>query len=154
MAETQTDPMQALAQILAQMSEKQGENFLAAIKELKKPTPTEQKKLDDEEARIKRSQNEKLELAKAQMAAKAMNARACGHVRTHPGTGVTKHLWRAQVHTPDKQTPYFVPTCQGCLTQVGKIPATTDMLRNGVNLDQYPMLTEEALRKWAEQYAA
>lgn len=150
----QIDPMDALKTILAQLNENQTAQLKEFAAELRKPTAREQKKLDEEEARVVRTQNERLALAKAQIDAKAANARACGHIRVHPGTGVTKHLWRAQVHTPAGQTPYFVPTCQGCLTQTGRIPATTDMLRDGVNLDQYPMLTEQDLRKWAEQYAA
>jgi Zn finger protein HypA/HybF involved in hydrogenase expression len=155
MAETtQVDQMEALKLIIAQMSESNREQMMAFAAELKKPTAMEQKKLDEEEARIKRAQTERLELSKAEVERKRLAALGCGHIRVHPGTGVVKHLWRAQVHTPAGQEPYFVPTCQGCHTQTGKIPASMDMIRNGVNLDQYPGLTKEALDKWALQYGA
>jgi hypothetical protein len=155
MAETPAiDPMQALAAIMKQLTTEQGNNFMEAIKELKKPSEREQRKLDEDDARVARAQKECLELAKADVTRREMNARGCGHVRTHPGTGVTKHLWRAQVHTPAGKQPYFMPTCQGCQTQIGPIPATADMLREGVNLDQYPGITAEALKTWAEQYRA
>ena len=156
MAETtQVDPMEALAKIMAQMNEQQGANFLEAIKELKKPTEREQRKLDEEDAKIARAQKERLEMGRAEVHRKEMNARSCGgHVRVHPGTGVTRHLWRAQVHMPAGREPYIMPTCMNCQTQVGPIPASMEMIRNGVSLENYPALTEEALRKWAEQYKA
>ena len=155
MAETQQlDAMEALKAILAQMSESNREQMMEFAKELRKPTEREQRKIDEEDKKIKSAQLERLELAKADEQRKLMNARGCGHVRTHPGTGVTKHLWRAQVHTPDGRAPYIMPTCQGCQTQIGPIPATAQMLREGVSLDQYPTINEQALRTWAEQYRA
>lgn len=150
----QPDPMEALKVILSQLNESNREQMMEFAKELRKPTEREQRKLDEEDKRIARAQKERLELAKAQMEAKRLNALGCGHVRTHPGTGVTKHLWRAQVHTPNGKAPYFMPTCQGCQTQIGPIPASPNMLREGVSLDQYPTLTVEALEKWALQYVA
>jgi len=148
------DPMEGLKLILSQLSESNREQMMEFARELKRPSEREQRKLDEEDRRIARAQQERLELAKAQMEAKRLNALGCGHVRTHPGTGVTKHLWRAQVHTPNGRAPFIMPTCQGCQTQIGPIPASAQMLREGVELDRYPSLTQEALEKWAEQYVA
>jgi hypothetical protein len=155
MAEQTVDPMEALKVILAQLTANQTTQMMDFAKELKKPSEREQRNLDEEDAKIARAQKERLEMGRAEVQRKEMNARSCGgHVRVHPGTGVTRHLWRAQVHAPDGRQPYIMPTCQNCQTQVGPIPASMEMIRNGVSLENYPALTEEALRKWAEQYKA
>lgn len=154
MAETQIDPMEALKAILSQLNANQTEQLKEFAKELKKPTDREQAKLDAEEKQIQRHQAERLQLAQAEEEAKTNQRRNCGHVRYHPLSGTGGHLWRAQVHTPRGVAPYFVPTCLGCNDQVGKIPATPDMMREGVSLQNYPGLTREALEKWALQYKA
>ena len=143
--------MEEVMRLIATMGEQQHTNMLAAIAELKKPSEREQKKIDAEELRLKQQQENRLKLAMAEEERKKNNAAGCSHATFHPGTGVTRHAWRAQVHTPHKEKPYFVPTCQICQTQLPKILATTDMLTGGVNLDQYLGIDADRLKKWAEQ---
>lgn len=152
--QTTVDPMEALKVILAQLTESNREQMMEFAKELKKPSEREQRKLDEEESRIKRSQLEKLELAKAEEERKKNQQNNCGHVRYHPLTGTGGHLWRAQTYTPKGVAPYMVPICLGCNMEGPKIPATADMLREGVELHKYPGITLDALNKWGEQYKA
>ncbi len=155
MAETsQVDPMEALKLILSQLNANQTEQLKEFAKELKKPTDREQAKIDEEEARTKRATIERIELAKAEEQRKKNQQNNCGHVRYHPLTGTGGHLWRAQTYTPKGVAPYMVPICLGCNMEGPKIPATADMLREGVELHKYPGITLEALNKWAEQYKA
>src|SRR5580765_5610185 len=79
MAETpQLDAMEALKAILAQMSESNREQMMEFAKELRKSTEREQRKIDEEDKKIKSAQLERLELAKADEQRKLMNARGCG----------------------------------------------------------------------------
>jgi hypothetical protein len=153
MAEPSATPgldMEAILKIIGQMNADNQTNMLAAIAEMKKPTAREQKKLDEEELKLAQHQQSRIKLAQAEEDRKRMQASSCAHATTHPGTGVTKHCWRAQVHTPHLQKPYFVPTCTQCFTQLPHILATTEMLTQGVNLDQYAALNIDVLRNWAK----
>jgi hypothetical protein len=146
--------MEDVFNLIGKMDENNQKNLMAAIAEMKKPTAVEQEKLDKEAAKVKNQQEMRLKLAKAESDRKIMNARACGHVTVHQGTGVVKHAWRAQVHTPHGEKPFFVPTCQICWTQTPKILASPDMLTNGVNLDQYSQIDFDILKNWAKQAEA
>lgn len=150
----QPDPMEALKEILAAMNAQNREQMMDFARELKKPSEREQRKLNEEDARIARANEEQLSLAKAEMARRENNRLNCPHARVNTATGVSRHMWRGQVHAPLGVQPYTVPTCQMCQTQVGRIPVTPDMMMNGVNLDQYVGLNYDALVKWSEQYKA
>ena len=154
MAEQTVDPMEALKVILEQLTDSNRQQMMEFAKELKKPSDREQAKLDEEESRLKRAQRERLELGQAEEQRKKNQQNNCGHVRYHPLTGTGGHLWRAQTYTPRGVAPYMVPICLGCNMEGPKIPATADMLREGVALHKYPGITLDALNKWAEQYKA
>lgn len=142
--------MEQLAAIFAKRDEAQQKNLIAAIQELKKPTPQEQAKLDKEAEKLAREQKARMALAKAEEQRKINQKVNCRHATIHPGTGVRKHQWRAQVHTPHGEKPYFQPLCTQCFTQGPKILATSEMLQNGVNLDQYADLDLDRLEAWAK----
>jgi len=146
--------MEAIFQIIAKMDENNQKNLMLAIAEMKKPTAAEQKSLDEKDLKTKQHQEARLKMAQAEEQRKSSQMRSCSHSTTHPGTGVTKHSWRAQVHTPLNEKPYFVPTCMQCLCQLPKILATTEMLTQGVNLDQYNGIDLNVLKNWAAQTAA
>lgn len=146
--------MKDIFDIIAQMDANNQKNILLAIQEMKKPTEAEQKKMDEEAVKLKQKQEARLKLAKAEEDRKINQARSCPHATVHPGTGVVKHAWRAQVHTPDGQPAYFVPTCMQCWTQGPKILATMDQVKNGVNLDQYVGIDIDRLKLWAKQMTA
>lgn len=154
---TMEEVMKLVAVLAEKMNEKQHENMMAAIAEMKKPSEREQKELDAKDERIRQAQESRRQIAKAEEERKRLNALGCPHASYNPASGTTRHTWRAQVHTPgrDKEgnpiKPYFVPTCQMCHTQLPKILATTEMLTGGVNLDQYVGLDIDRLKKWAEQ---
>lgn len=152
--ETPREPgvsMKDVFDIISQMNDDNQKNILLAIQEMKKPTEAEQKKIDAENAKLKSQQEARLKLAQADEQRKEMRSRSCSHSTVHPGTGVVKHAWRAQVHTPDGEPAYFVPTCMQCWTQGPKIKATMDQVKNGVNLDQYVGIDLERLKLWAQQ---
>lgn len=151
MAEGPGVSMEEVMRLIATMSAEQHKNMLEAIAEMKKPTAREQEKIDKEDAKIRQQQENRIKLAKAEEDRKKNTALGCSHSTFHPGTGVVRSAWRAQVHTPAGEKPYFVPTCIICQTQLPKILATNEMLSGGVNLDQYMGLDADKLRKWAEQ---
>ena len=144
--------------LIGQMNEQNQTNMIAAIAEMKKPTAAEQAKLDKEEAKIKAQQESRLKLAMADEQRRPLNMSGCTHSTVHAGTGVTKHAWRAQVHTPHGEKPYFIPTCIINQCQLKdkdgrliKFYATPEMLTQGVNLDAYQGLDVERLKAWAAQ---
>ena len=142
--------IEAVLKLIGQMNADNQQNMIAAIAEMKKPTEREQKKLDAEEVKIVQHQKSRIALAHAEEDRKASLRRNCAHATTHPGTGVTKHTWRAQVHTPANVKPYFVPTCTQCFSQLTPILASTEMLTQGVNLDQYAGINMDVLTNWAK----
>ena len=146
--------MEQVFALIGKMDENNQKNLLATIAEMKKPTPAEQAKLDKEELKLKSQQESRLKIALAEEQRKKNNASYCRHATVHPGTGVVKHSWRAQVHTPHGEKAFFVPTCQICWTQSPKILATPDMLTQGVNLDQYSQIDYEVLKNWAKSAEA
>lgn len=146
--------MEQVFALIAKMDENNQKNMLSAIAEMKKPTAAEQAKLDKEAAKVKGQQEARMKLAQAEEQRKINTMNGCRHATANQATGVIKHAWRAQVHTPHGEKPYFVPTCQICWTQMPKILATPDMLTQGVNLDQYLQIDVEVLRNWAKSQAA
>lgn len=134
------------------------ENLLLAIRELKKPSPEEQAKLDKEAAKLKERVLAAAKLAQAQEQGKNNAAKFCPHGTTHNGTKAFTHQWRAQVHTPDGEKPYYTPRCTQCGTTwdrwVGasnpKILATPDQLQNGVNMDQWGSEDIRRVFEWAK----
>jgi hypothetical protein len=153
-AENQGISMEEVFKLIAKMDENQQKNMMAFAAELKKPTAIEQAKLDADQAKLKQKAESAAKLAMAEEKAKDNRRRGCPHGTTHPGTKTFTHQWRAQVHTPDGEKPYFIPTCTHCWTQLPKIYATTEQLQNGVNLDQYASIDLEKLETWAKQSQA
>lgn len=148
--ENQGVTMEEVFKIISQMNAQNQENLIAAIAELKKPSDREQKKIDEEEKRIVAHQKSRMQIAQAEEQRKENLKRGCPHSTYHPGTGVRKHAWRAQVHTPANEKPFFQPICSQCLSLGPKILATSDQLQNGVNLDQYMDIDLSRLEAWAK----
>ncbi len=156
-----TFTMEQVLQMMAAMSKDNRESLIEAIKELKKPSPEEQAKLDKDRAKLLERVTSAAQLAKAQEEGKKNTARFCPHGTTHPGTKAFTHQWRAQVHTPSGEKAYFIPRCTQCGSTwnmlpeydlpSGKIPASNDQLQGGVGLDQYGERDIERLFSWAAQ---
>jgi hypothetical protein len=123
-----------------------------AVREARKPSEAEQKKLDKQAEQERKHLLQKVELQKVEAKAKEDRKRSCQHGTVHPGTGAFKHSWIAQVHTPSNSEPYFVPTCQQCQTQLGKIKATPAQVANGVNLKDIPNLNIATIEGWEKTY--
>lgn len=145
-------------ELLNHQSEENQKNLLLAIQELKKPTAEEQLKIDKEKAKLKERVLAAAKLAQAQEKAKDNAAKFCPHGTTHSGTKAFTHQWRAQVHTPDGEKPYYIPRCTQCGSTwarwVGasneKILATSDQLQNGVNMDQWGSEDIRRVFAWAK----
>lgn len=137
---------------LAITAEQLQEMMTAIVREARKPTEAEQKKLDDEARKLAAQQKQRLELQKVELQRRENLRKFCAHGTVHPGTGAFQHAWRAQVHTPANTRAYFVPTCQQCQTQVGKVYATPEQVSNGVNLKDVPGLTLATVEKWVAEY--
>lgn len=156
--------MVAVFELIGKMSAENRETMLQFANEIRKPTPKEvREELENEkkEERIRANRLVQLENARKQAASEEARATGCSHASYNPATGITKHAWRAQVHTPSSEKPYFVPTCQLCNYQIKSdegnpvhFPASVDMLTNGVNLDQYVALDLDKLKVWFKQTQA
>lgn len=155
-----TFTMEQMLELMDRQAQRNQENLLLAIQELKKRSPEEQEKFDKEQAKTRERIANAAKLAMAEEKAKANRAKYCPHGTTHPGTKAFTHQWRAQIHTPDGEKPWFCPTCTQCGTPwnalfnlpSGKIMATTDQLQNGINLDQYGQQDIDKLFEWAKYH--
>ena len=148
-----------LAQILDAINTKADERMIKFAKELKKPSPEEQAKLDRDKAKLAERVLAAAKLAQAEEAGRANAAKFCPHGTTHAGTKAFTHQWRAQVHTPDGEKPYYVPRCTQCSTTwdrwIGapspKILANSDQIQNGVNMDQWSSEQVKTVFEWAKR---
>lgn len=142
--------MQDVMALLAQMNEQNQNNLVEAIAEMKKPTAEQQAKMDADALKLKQQQDARYKLAKAEEDRKKMQQEFCPHSSYNAATGIQKHAFRAQVHTPNGEKPYFRPMCIQCNWIGPKILATPDMLTQGVNLDTYAGLNVERILQWAK----
>lgn len=120
------------------------------IKESKKPSEMDQRKIDKEDTELKRKQQARMAEGKAQAEAREMRMKGCPHASVIPATGVSKHCWRGQIHSPKNERAYTVPMCTRCNSTTPKIYLTAEQLQNGINMDQIPGLNIERLLTWSE----
>lgn len=121
------------------------------VEAARKPNEYEQKKIDVEQAREKVRLAQKKQMSEAEVARREGIKRNCPHGTAHPGNGTFKHTWRAAVLTPAGEKPYFLPMCEQCQTQLDKIYATPEQVREGVELHKYQGLTVEYLERWSRE---
>ena len=133
--------MEQMFKMLSQLNKEQSETFMAAIKELRKPTEAEQEKMDKEKALAKQKLENRILAAKADEQGKAMRKAGCSHSMPDG-----KHTWRTQVN----QDGYFRPLCVVCNTVLPPIKATLEQIKEGVNLESYKSIDMAMLEKWAE----
>lgn len=146
-------------ELLNKMNQSADERMLKAIQEIKKPSPEEQAKLDAEKAKVRERALKGVKIAQAEEQAKVNAAQHCPHGTTHEGTGVFTHQWRAQVHTPAGEKPYFLPRCTQCGSTWDrvfglpspKIPATPEQLQGGVNLNKWTKMDIERVVDWVRR---
>lgn len=119
------------------------------VEEMRKPTPEQAAKLDDDRKKAERKLADRLNNARAEEQAKEMRKKYCPHGSV-TAAGVLKHTWRAQVNADG----YFRPMCEQCQTQLPKIKATQYQIQNGLDLHRYAGLDVKTLEKWAEESAA
>lgn len=148
-----------LTAILDAINSRSDERMIQFAKELKKPSAEEQAKLDKDRAKTLERALAAKKLARAEEQRQENQARGCPHGTTHSGTKVFTHQWRAQVHTPDGEKPYYVPRCTQCGTTwdrwVGasspKIAASSDQIQNGVNMDKWGSDDIQRVFEWAKR---
>jgi hypothetical protein len=145
-----------LASILDAINNRSDERMIKFAQELRKPTPEEQAKLDRDLAKTKERALAAARVAMADEEGKKNAAKMCPHGTTHEGTGVFKHQWRAQVHTPAGERAYYIPRCTQCGstwdTVYGlpspKVVATQDQMKEGVNLDKWSVNDIHRVVEW------
>ena len=146
-------------ELLNHQSVENQKNLLLAIQELKKPSPEEQAKLDQEHRKLKERAAAAVKVAMAEEQGKENAAKFCPHGTTHKGTHVFTHQWRAQVMTPDGEKPYYIPRCTQCGSTWDrvyglpspKLLASTDQMTQGVNMDQWSDQDIERVVEWAKR---
>src|SRR5258708_6287251 len=80
----------------SKQAEENQKNLLLAIQELRKPTPEEQIKIDNEKRKLAERHLAAAKVAMAEEEGKKMAAKMCPHGTLHRGTKVFTHQWRAQ----------------------------------------------------------
>lgn len=148
-----------LTAILDAINNRSDERMVKFAQELKKPSPEEQAKMDKEIAKTKERALSAAKVAMAEEQAKVNAAKMCPHGTTHEGTGVFKHQWRAQVHTPYGEKPYYIPRCTQCGStwdrvfglSSPKVVATADQMKEGINMDKWSMDDIRRVAEWLKR---
>lgn len=136
-----------LTAILDAINKSSDERMVKFAQEMKKPSPEEQAKLDREKAKLVERTLAAAKVAQAEEQGKMNSAKYCPHGTTHKGTGVFKHQWRAQIHTPDGEKPYYIPRCTQCGStwdrvfglSSPKVLANSSQLKEGIGMDEWGM---------------
>jgi DNA-binding transcriptional MerR regulator len=144
-------------ELLNHQSVENQKHLLLAIQELKKPSPEEQAKIDREHAKLKERAATAVKLAMAEEKAKENAAKYCPHGTTHKGTKIFTHQWRAQIHMPAGEKPYYLPRCTQCGStwdrvfglSSPKIIASPEQIGNPIDMDQWSMDDIKRVVEWA-----
>lgn len=110
--------------ILQQQNEQNQKNLIEAVKELKKPTEAEAKKLAEEQARREKNAESAAKDAKRAHERERAQQAACSHKK---GDGSTR--WGGQVNG-DGKVRFF---CNGCFETLPAVTAPQEWVTNGVN---------------------
>jgi hypothetical protein len=157
--EQQGFTLDQVLELLNHQSIENQKNLLAAIQELKKPSPEEQAKIDKEKAKLQERTLAAAKLAMAEEQGKKNAAKMCPHGTIHHGTKAFTHQWRAQVMTPAGERPYYIPRCTQCGStwdrvfglSSPKILATAEQQKEGVNMCDWSMEDIRRVAEWAKQ---
>lgn len=148
-----------LASILEAINARSDERMLKFVEELRRPSPEEQAKLDKERSKAQERALSAAKVAMAEEEGKRNAAKMCPHGTTHEGTGVFKHQFRAQIHTPAGEKPYYVPRCTQCGStwdmvyglSSHKVLATQDQMKEGINLDKWSLNDIQRVVEWLKK---
>jgi hypothetical protein len=143
-------PKEESGNLTTEQMKQMAEFMLPLIQAIKQPSELEQIQLNEKKAAMAAKAMAVREAGKLEMEREARRASGCDHMTEMTAAGTRKHLFRAQVHAPDGQKPYFKPFCTKCLLVGPNIQATAEQISNGVNLDRYQNISLEVLKQWAK----
>jgi hypothetical protein len=148
-----------LASILDAINNRSDERMIKFAQELRKPTAEEQAKIDRDLAKAKERALAAARVAMADEEGKKNAAKMCPHGTTNEGTGVFKHQFRAQVHTPAGERAYYIPRCTQCGSTWDavyglaspKVIASQDQMKEGINLDKWSVNDIQRVVDWLKR---
>lgn len=114
--------------LLAEQAKQNQANMMEMVKELKKPTEAEQRKLDKESSDARAKAKAARIAAEAEEQRKQMLRDNCSHERPDG-----QHLWVAHVNADS----CWRAMCQGCRTVMPPVVAAAEQAQQGVNLGAY-----------------
>ena len=146
-----------LNQILEAINSRSDERMLKFAQEIRKPSLEEQAKIDKDNAKLKERVAAAAKLAKAEEEGRKNAAKNCPHGTVHKGTKAFTHQWRAQIHMPYGEKPYFLPRCTQCGSTWAdvyglaspKILASPEQIGNPIDMDQWSMEDIRRVVQWA-----
>jgi hypothetical protein len=149
---TDSDVMKLMAEInrqnaetLAAQSRDADARMLEAIKELKKPLPHEQEKIDKEIELERRKKVAKIREAVSYGRSEKEAQFRCLHIKHAEGIMPQGHAFRAQVNSDN----CFRPQCIRCFKQFPPIKCTDEQLKTGTALQNIKTgLNAEVLLQW------
>jgi hypothetical protein len=138
----QTLTMKDVLEIIRLQSEENRKAMLDFAVELKKPTAEQQKKIDEDKARLEKQRQERVYEAKIEEESRTSAQSRCAHVKKDG-----KPAWGGGVNGDG----YVRPMCTQCFKIMPEIKAPMEWIQSGVNFQDkelFPILTEEMLVKW------
>lgn len=102
-----------------------GKEFMAAIHEMKKPTPQQQEEIDEKKKRREQQNKQRVELAKAEANKKKIRMERCGH---------TKQDGRKVIGGQIMQDGMVHAICFRCQSEFTPFKPTPEMMTGGCNL--------------------
>jgi hypothetical protein len=133
------------AETLRQQSIDADSRMMEAIKELKKPLPHEQAKIDKEIELDRRKKVAKIKEAVAYGRTEKETQFHCKHIKQSEGIMPQGHAFRAQVNSDN----HFRPQCIRCFKNFPRIKCTDEQLKSGTALQNVKVgLSAEVLLTW------
>ena len=141
MAEPQTFNMETLMALIDKLDERNNQRLVEAIRELKKPSPEEQEKLDKTRERERVSRVSRVREAVQDEHVKRTTQFYCSHIKHAEGVYKQEHAFRGQVNNDN----CCRPQCIRCNKLFPPFKVTEENMKSGMSLQNIKNLTAEAL---------
>jgi len=141
MAEPQSFNMETLMQLIDKLDERSNQRLVEAIKELKKPSPEEQEKLDKQRERERQSRVARAKEAVQDEHVRKITQFYCSHIKHAEGVYKQEHAFRGQVNNDN----CCRAQCIRCNKLFPPFKVTEENMKSGMSLQNVKNLTAEAL---------
>lgn len=122
------------------------ESTVAMAQEMKKPTPEQQAKIDEEKERQKKRVEASIAEANREKQRRDMEQMSCSHMKPHPYQGKTR------IVAPLHGDGLHHPLCLFCRKEFKPFAPSNETIPIGMSLDDFNGITPQIIEHWGNRY--